>query len=423
MMRFLDRFLDRKLGKAMMLLTSGSILGQVALILSAPILARLFSPAEFGILAVFVSLSSIISVTATCRLEYAIPVVEEDEAVYLSVGGLVVALGNTAVLAVIAWHFAPWLDAQVPGYQITEMAWLLALMPMLYLLPGLLMHWNLRVDGFAAISRARMSIGVTQAILQVSAGFLGFGVMGLVLGYMLGFVVQSLYLFISLPRAVREVIQSTWRGFRFNVFGANRDYILFNASSSALQILSQQTPPIIIAALYGPAISGFFALGQRVVGMPVRMLAQSAAQVFMSQFKDAEPNALRKLFRQFTVLFGILALLGAIPLVLFAPGMFSLVFGENWRTAGEIVQWLTPVFVARFIAMPVAQALNIMNAQKWHLITSVMGIAVVIISFGLAAIFDWAYLKPVILFSIGTAATFALLWFQTFKTIKHHAKV
>ena len=416
----LDRLFDNSLGKAVMMLAGGSILGQLALILSAPILARLFTPADFGILAVFVSLSSMISIFATCRLEYAIPTVDKQGAAEISIGSTVIALANSAVLAACAFWLAPMLDARIPGYQIIAMAWLLALMPLLYLIPALLIHWNLCIDGLAAISRARALIGIVQAICQIFAGLMGYGVMGLVLGYMAGFALQSLYLVLTLPAGLFGAIKSTWRGFRFKALARHRDYVIFNASSSALQMMAQQTPPIIIAALYGPAVSGLFSLGQRVVGMPVRMLAQSASQVFMTQFRSASPGRLHRLFIQFSTLFAAVAILGALPLIFFAPDIFALIFGDNWRPAGEMVQWLTPVFVARFIAVPVAQSLNIMNAQKWHLLTSVMAIGVVVISFSLALWFDWHYQIPIILFSIGTAATFAVIWFRTWRAISNY---
>ena len=408
----LSRFLDHKLVRAFALLTGGSVLGQLALVASAPILTRLFTPSDFGVLAVFVSLSAIMTVVATCRLEFAIPVASESEAVQLVVAGLLVATGIAALLALAAIFVAPLLDARLPDYDCQRLAWLLAAMPFLHMTPALGMHWYLRFGDFTTISRARILVGCTQALAQIAAGLLGAGVLGLVLGYMAGYVCQSLYLLAASTAERRRPLLQHWRGFSMRILRSHRAYILLNASSSVLQMAAQMAPPVIIAAIYGPAVAGLFAIGQRVVGVPVRMLGQSAAQVFMSQFRDAAPGELQRMFFQLSLAFLALAVIGSLPLPdSAAPALFAYFFGETWRAAGEIVQWLVPSFIARFVATPVAQALNVRNAQRWHLISAALGIAAhCSISFALAAALNWPYQLPIILYALGTAASFALLW-------------
>jgi O-antigen/teichoic acid export membrane protein len=52
--------------------SAGSAVGQGLLIVSAPVLTRLYTPADFGVLAVYVSILSILAVAATLRYEMAI---------------------------------------------------------------------------------------------------------------------------------------------------------------------------------------------------------------------------------------------------------------------------------------------------------------------------------------------------------------
>jgi O-antigen/teichoic acid export membrane protein len=52
--------------------TAASALGQGLLIVSAPLLTRLYTPADFGVLAVYGSIVSLVAVVAALRYELAI---------------------------------------------------------------------------------------------------------------------------------------------------------------------------------------------------------------------------------------------------------------------------------------------------------------------------------------------------------------
>ena len=53
---------------------------------------------------------------------------------------------------------------------------------------------------------------------------------------------------------------------------------------------------------------------------------------------------------------------------LIAPDLFEIVFGKNWRTAGEYAQILTPMFLLRFISNPLSNMFLIAEKQKLELL-------------------------------------------------------
>ena len=85
-------------------LVSGSASAQVLTILAAPFVARLFAPAAFGIAAVFVSITGVISAVVGMRYELSIVLPEKDEdaanAMAVSLSFIVLTSALTAVLAV-----------------------------------------------------------------------------------------------------------------------------------------------------------------------------------------------------------------------------------------------------------------------------------------------------------------------------------
>src|SRR5215210_2142529 len=74
-------------------LASGTALGQLLLVLALPVLTRLYTPADYGALAVYSSTLTVLVVLASLRYEAAIPLPEDD-----ALAGSLLAL-TLAVLA------------------------------------------------------------------------------------------------------------------------------------------------------------------------------------------------------------------------------------------------------------------------------------------------------------------------------------
>jgi len=80
-------------------LVGGTAAAQLLTVLAAPLLTRLYSPEDFGLLAVYGSLLALIGVMSSLRYELAIPLPEDDgEAANLAVLSLIL-VGISALLS------------------------------------------------------------------------------------------------------------------------------------------------------------------------------------------------------------------------------------------------------------------------------------------------------------------------------------
>jgi len=83
-------------------LVGGTASAQILLVLAVPILTRLYTPEDFGLLAVYASLLAIIGVISTLRYELAIPLPEDDvEAANVAVLSLLLVAISTALTAIL----------------------------------------------------------------------------------------------------------------------------------------------------------------------------------------------------------------------------------------------------------------------------------------------------------------------------------
>ncbi|HEX6016229.1 MAG TPA: oligosaccharide flippase family protein, partial [Geminicoccaceae bacterium] len=394
-------------------LSSGTLLGQLLLVASSPTLTRLYGPEAFGVLAVFTALSAVLGMAAAMRYEFAVPVAPEAE-----VPGLVwVGLAAAALLALLTalgvWVAGPWLAALTATPALAPLLWLL---PGVVLLNGLALplgYWSIRRGTVRVNAANRLIYTGGQVVPQLALGFAGGGAGALVLGYAAGSVAQLAHLLWTLPAAQRAQLAAVRLRELWPLARRHWHYPAYSAPSALLQAGTQLAPAVLLAALYGPAAAGWFGLGQRVVGLPTKLLANAASQVFIGEApRLGDDAAVQRLFLRSTGGFALLGLAGLAPVALVGPALFALVFGEDWRAAGTMAALLVPQHLARFVVVPVSQTLNLYRRQDLHLVASIANALAFGLAFGLALPLGLGVMEVVAFYSAGTTIAYLIyLWF------------
>lgn len=399
-----------RFARRLTVLSGGTVLGQGLLVLVSPLLTRLYGPEEFGVLAVFSAVAAILCPIAAARYEVALPVVRDDrDAAGLAAAGCLaaVALAALSALALLAAGDALAAGLGIPGYG--GALWFLPPMLLSWGLSIVLAHWSIRRGSFRVNAASNFALSASQALGQAALGLAGAGATALVAGYVAGSLVRCGLLLRALPRPDRALLKGAMAAGRgmLALARGHWHYPAYSGSAALLQSAAQMLPAVFIAVLYGPAAAGWFGLGQRVTGMPTRMVGEAAAQAYLSEIAQAEgPAAVHRLFKRTALRFLLLGLVGLGPLLLAGPALFALIFGEPWRTTGAIVQILVPLHLARFVALPVAQTLNVTGRQHLHLAASLLGAAALLGSFALGAALGLPLEGTLLLYSLGSTVAF-----------------
>ncbi|GGY27465.1 hypothetical protein GCM10008098_20670 [Rhodanobacter panaciterrae] len=222
---------------------------------------------------------------------------------------------------------------------------------------------------------------MTQAIggagVQVGFGWLGMAPFGLLLGQMINSGAGIAGLGRDFFREDRNKLPSlSFNGMRkmFHAYDRFPKYSTFEGLANTAGI---QLPVIIIAALAVGPEAGYLMLATRAMAAPMTLIGSSVAQVYLSR----APEELRRdSLGEFTAkVIGGLAKSGVGPLIfagIISPVAFPIIFGEEWRRAGDIVGWMTPWFVAQFLASPVSMTLHVTGHQRRALVLQLFGVIV-----------------------------------------------
>ena len=283
-------------GRSVVTLASGTAIAQVFLALALPVLARLYTPADYGALAVYSSTLTVLIVVASLRYELAIPLPEDERmAGSLLVLAFILLAGTTAVVSLLVWLGG---DAFVAAVKVP------ALLPYRWLIPlgfagagtyQALSYWAIRRGAFGRVARTKLSQGTGQVVTQVALGLARMGAPGLLIGDVVGRVAGGggLALLALRDRPAAGVTRASL------VAAASRyrRFPLLTTWSGLLNIGSLQLPSILFAASFGAAAAGLYALSYKMLVLPTMLVAQAVGQVFLSRAATVarEPERLRRL--------------------------------------------------------------------------------------------------------------------------------
>lgn len=359
-------------------LVGGTVFAQALTVLILPFLTRLYSPADFAVLAVYSSILGIFSAIACLRLEIAIPIPEDDEE---AANLLFLALSiNSTTAVLIGSVISVYSDSLVqligqPG--IKPYLWLLPFGVWLSGAYAALQYWSTRHKQFRLIATTRISQASTSAAVQLSCGWAGFAPFGLLLGQLINSGAGVLRLSADAWRRHRKVMQSIRITTMLRALRRYERFPKYSTIEALADSANLQLPVLIVASLAAGPEAGFLLLAIRVMAAPIGLVGRSISQVYLSRAPEERRQGNLRSFT-FNILSGLIKT-GAGPLLflgIISPIAFPIVFGSEWTRAGEIVSWMTPCFVIQFLVTPVSMILHITENQKAALFLQVAGLVI-----------------------------------------------
>ncbi len=408
-----DRFLRR-----LALLSGGTMLGQAVVLLSSPLLTRLYTPEEFGLLGVFASLSGILGSSIALRYDFAVPVCDDDgEAAGIVLVAMVAVTLLSGAVGLLVWVLGPWLAALTSTPELAPALWLLPVSLALWGLSLPLSFWMVRQAGYRIVAANKVVRFVVQVAVQLGLGLAGAGGLGLVIGVAAGYLASTAHFLLALPPAERALLRAVPAGRLWPLAARHWRYPAFSTPSGLLQSAIQFLPATLVAVVYGPTAAGWFALAQRLLELPVVLLSNSASAVFLAEVRGLPAIEVRRLFLRTAGRFTVLGLLGMAPLLLLGPQLFALLFGEPWRDAGSVLQCLLLAQLARFVVIPISQTLNVYGRQELHLVAASLGLAMLGAAFALGWWLELPLLTTLLLLSFGLTLAYLVYLQLTWRVI------
>jgi O-antigen/teichoic acid export membrane protein len=404
--------------RGMAQLALGGILARCISLITVPIVSRIYSPSDFGLLSIYASFIQILLPVFTLRYVFAVPLPRQDRTA-LNLFGLcaVAGLGQTVIVTIALLFFGkPILDMFSAG-KLAAWWWLIALGSLMLGMAELLGAWATRRRAYKRMAVNSVTILVLGEGLKIGLGLLGFRPFGLIVGQMTGQsggIVSFTRAFAADFKRLPHVV--TWRRMWF-LARYYWSYPALRLPSQFLLAFSVQAPLLYTAKLYGIAASGQVGLSLMTLAVPLNLIGQAMGKAHyaeVARLGRSRTHEIHVLTKKTQLTLFAVGLPPTLILFFFGREIFAFAFGVKWSDAGEYAAILSLYMLLQFTSQPLIQLLNVFNKQSMFLAINLFRSGLIVALFWACQHFSIGILTYVRAYSFVMAGFYAIITLYIF---------
>jgi len=343
------------------------------------VLARLYTPSDLGLLAIFVSITSIMKVFSLLKLETLIvrsnslgrAIINSKKVTQTVVFNFFFLLLGSLILFLSNYFFF--------GYEknFLDIQFLLVVTSYTAFLGFLIVAENLlnfekRYKDIAIIK------GLGPLLFVISAIILSFFNLNdalVISQFLAGFLLLA-YLYLRLKPINSFFFHGLSLRKIFRFIKLNKSTVFYLMPANLIDILGFSMPLFFLAFFYSSEISGQYSLAWRALISPAGIISAAYGMVFFKKFSslyNKGENLSKILLESWKNLF-MVSFFPVIVLSTFSPDLFTIIFGREWLLAGEFASILIFIVMFIFIASPISSAAVVLGLQSKMFFFSVINL-------------------------------------------------
>jgi len=353
-------------------LSGGVGIAQLIALAILPVLTRLYSPADFGLLVLYISIVTVLSIFAGLQYELTIILSRShrsaSQLVWLVLAISICAAGAILVVVFLFRHqIANLLGAP-------ELAAWLWTAPALMVITGIyrvLNYWKIRLRQFGVVAQSSIVRAVVFAAIATVVAFIPLATTlkgaGLIIAFIFSEIAKMLVLLLSVRNRDRKQFAPADRRRVVAVGRRHGPMAVTMFASHGLENVYGRIPDLMINSFFGAVALGHYGMVNRVIAVPTTLVANSIRGVFLQR-----ASILHRKGGQFAVpmlkVVGATALISFVPFIvaiIFAPTFFSIVLGAEWELAGRYASILLVGEFIAFIVAPTSCGAFIVNDRRF----------------------------------------------------------
>jgi len=386
MITYLKPKIKSEFSRNVLILMTGTVVAQAIPIAISPILTRIYSPEDFGLLALFFAILSIFSVIVNGRYENALMLPKkEEDALHLFVLGIIINTVISIILLVIVIIFNASISKALGNNEISLWLYFIPIALFFTGLFNILNSINNRQKNYKDIASATITKSMVMALIQVFVGLVKSGAGGLILGQTVAQFFANVKLFKNIVKD-KKIFFSIKKLKIIALAIKYKKFPIFSSPSALANVLSGHLSNILISSFYSIATLGFYSLVQRVLGIPSALIGKSIGQVFYEKAtrERKKSGTISNIFIATLKKLIIIGFPSFFTLFFIIEELFAFVFGEEWRIAGHYAQIVIPMFFISFVVSSLSSTYDIFEALKiellWQVALLIGSVIIVVVS-------------------------------------------
>ncbi len=358
--------LNNEFVKNLLTLISGTAIAQVIAVLFQLIVRRVYTPADFGAFAVYMSIVGIVATVVTLRYELAIVLPKKDKiAANVFSLSIIINFIFSLLLFVVVLIFRNNL-VSILNFPTNYSYWLyfIPLSVFLFSLYQSINYWLIREKAFKSSSINKIARRSVEGATQTGFGYLKIP-FGLVVGDLLGNIANNISGFYQI---LKNKFKFSYLSKTNLIYALKRykEFPKYNALPALFNSISLLLPVILINKFYSQTITGYFDLSRVVLALPLALITTSLFQVLLQQISDKrnKHESIKKYILNISMVLFIIAVIGIVVIKIWSVDIFTFVFGNNWKTSGVFTKILVFSYAVKFIVSPLSVVFTALERIK-----------------------------------------------------------
>lgn len=395
-------------GSSIMKLITGNVLAQLVVLLSMPIITRLYMPGDLGILQLFVSISTVIIFIASLRYEVAIMLPPDDEnAVNIVVVAAIIMITTTVLTYLTILLFRNSVSQLLEIDTFNDYLHYIPLFVFSGALLRILQFWSSRQKKFGRIAFTKVISTSSTSILKIGGGIIAAGAGTLIWSQIIGSFIGSIILLGKSITDARNLKHIKYEKIKYNA-RLYRNFSFFSSWSAFFNTASKHVPVFLLAFFFPPVVVGYFALAFKAVSVPLELISEAIGRVFFQKAveEDSRPGSLSIITIAVLKRLVAVSFFPMVVIIIIGQGLFSIIFGPKWAEAGMYMQCFSLWLFLKFLVTPITSVFIIKKKQDQLLLIDI----IYFFSTTSILIISGKYSDPLItMFLLGTASALVFL--------------
>ncbi|MBX2967383.1 MAG: oligosaccharide flippase family protein [Cyclobacteriaceae bacterium] len=361
---------------------SGTVAAQAIGFFFTPFIARIYGPQAYGLFALFISITGILSPMVTLQYPAAFVTArnERDFRNLVQLSLLTVFFFTIAVL-IFLWLFR---NRVLIFFNATELNNYIFLIPVYIFFMGIeniLLGWSIKRKEFKLSAAGKILSVITSKALTVVWGLqIAATSLGMIVGNLLTYPVDSLLkLSKGIQKEFKQILRNNSVSTRWSTFKNYKAYPLYVTAGLLFSNFSNQLPVYYFSVVFNQSLVGYYALASSLVTIPVSLIISSSTTVFLQKAAEVFQNDPGQLKHLVLRLYKRLFIMGFLPLLgiaVFGDYIFLFLFGNDWKEAGLFASVLAFGVIFSVPASPLTVVFRVTRKEQLNFIINLIFIAI-----------------------------------------------
>ncbi|WP_027396879.1 lipopolysaccharide biosynthesis protein [Anaerovibrio lipolyticus] len=360
---------------------SGNIVAHLLVVISTPVLARLFLPDEFGLYQLFLSFTSISSMVATGKYELAIIAPKYDfVAVSIAIATTVISLALSLILGVAcnlcvdSVDFFKSMYFSGISFWIGSFTFVLCIYQICYML--FIRHACYKITVTANLIYSIGCVALPILAYYCSADN------GLIKGMVIAKFIACLYFLYNIKKIGLKIYRHVNVNYYIRILVRYSDFFKFALPGNVLNTLSANAPAFLLNYFYGMNVTGYYSMANRCVGLPIALASKSVGDVFKQEAGKAYQlyGECYSIFSRVMIMLIKGSAVYSLVILLLAPYIFTIVLGEQWKIAGVYAQLLVLAGATGLIYSPLSSIFDLAVREYEYMILQLFSLILVVMA-------------------------------------------